>query len=109
MLQQENKSINPRKNASFKNYCNKSSNIDFKCRLKYLQVFLNSSIEVAQKYFHNTVNKLINTERDCKVYWSIFKISLNYKKIPVGPPLFYENRFITDFKEKAELFIFFLF
>ena len=64
-------------------------------------------IEVAQKYFHNAVNKLINTQRDCKLYWSILKISLNYKKIPVVLPLIYEIRFITDFKEKAELFIFF--
>ena len=31
------------------------------------------------------------------------KIFLNNKKIPVIPPLYYENRFITDFKKKAEL------
>ena len=29
---------------------------------------------------------------------------LNYKKMPLIPPLCYENRFITDFKEKTELF-----
>ena len=29
---------------------------------------------------------------------------LNNKKIPIIPPLFHENKFITDFKEKAELF-----
>ena len=29
---------------------------------------------------------------------------LNNKKIPLIPPLFHENRFIIDFKEKAELF-----
>ena len=29
---------------------------------------------------------------------------LNNKKIPLIPPLYYDNRFITDFKEKAELF-----
>ena len=28
---------------------------------------------------------------------------LNNNKIPLIPPLFRENRFITDFKEKAEL------
>ena len=32
------------------------------------------------------------------------KIFLHNKKIPLIPSLFYENRFITDFKEKAELF-----
>ena len=29
---------------------------------------------------------------------------LDNNKIPLIPPLFYENCFITDFKEKAELF-----
>ena len=32
------------------------------------------------------------------------KSFLNNKKIPLIPPLFHENRFITDFKEKAEPF-----
>ena len=34
----------------------------------------------------------------------MLKIFLNNKKIPLIPPLFYENCFITDFKVKAELF-----
>ena len=29
---------------------------------------------------------------------------LNSKKIPLIPPLFHSNRFISDFKHKAELF-----
>ena len=29
---------------------------------------------------------------------------LNNKKTPIIPPLFYESRLVTDFKEKAELF-----
>ena len=29
---------------------------------------------------------------------------LNNKKTPIVPPLFYENRFVADFKKKAELF-----
>ena len=29
---------------------------------------------------------------------------LNNKKTPIIPPLFYKNRFVTDFKKKAELF-----
>ena len=29
---------------------------------------------------------------------------LNNKKIPLIPPLFYKNRFITYFEEKAEIF-----
>ena len=56
-----------------------------------------------EKYYYNAVNKLINTQKNYKVFWSLFKIFLN-KKIPIIPPLLYENRFITDFKEKAQLF-----
>ena len=76
-----------------------------KCRLKYLQAYLNASIKVArEKYHHNTVNKLINTQKNSKVNWSLSKIFLNNKKMPITPPLFNEKFFINDFKEKAELF-----
>ena len=76
-----------------------------KCRLKYLETCLNASVEVAkEKYCHNTVNKLMNTQKNSKVYWPLLKILLNNNKIPIIRPLFYENRFVTDFKEKDELF-----
>ena len=56
------------KRTAFKNYRNYSSNIDSKFRLKYLQACLNASIAVAkEKYCHNTVNKLINTQKNSKV------------------------------------------
>ena len=88
------------KNVAFKNY------IAWKCCLKYLRTSLNASIEVAkEKYYHDTVNKLMNTQKN--YYWSLLKISLNNKKILIIPPLFYENRFITDFKEKDNFLIFY--
>ena len=46
----------------------------------------------------------MNIQKNSKLYWSLLKIFLNNKKIPNIPPLFYENRFITDFKEEAQLF-----
>ena len=55
-------------NVAFKNYCNNSSNIDLKCRLKCLQACPNASIEVAKEKHHNTANKLINTQKSYKVY-----------------------------------------
>ena len=39
-----------------------------------------------------------------KTYWSLLKLFLNNKKIPIMPLLFHENKFVTCFKEKAELF-----
>ena len=48
-------------------------------------------------------NKLINTQKSSKAYWSLLKDFLNNKKIPFFPPLFHKNCFMTDLKEKAEL------
>ena len=48
----------------------------------------------------------MNTQKNSKVYWSLLIFFLNNKKIPIIPPLFHENRFITDFKEKAQLLTF---
>ena len=76
-----------------------------KGRLKYLQAYVNAFTEVAKEKYHNTVNTLLNTQKKSKVYWSLLKIFLNY--ISNTPPLFYENRFITDFKEKFKLLNFF--
>ena len=38
-----------------------------------------------------------------KTYWSILKLLLN-KEIPCIPPLFYQNKYLTDFKKKSKLF-----
>ena len=39
-----------------------------------------------------------------KTYWSLLKTFLNNKKIPCIPPLLQHNKYVTDFKKKAELF-----
>ena len=39
-----------------------------------------------------------------KVYWSILKTLLNNKKIPCIPPIYHNNNYITDLKEKAQIF-----
>ena len=38
---------------------------------------------------------------------ALLKKFLNNRKIPVISPLFHNNKLVTDFKEKAELFNFF--
>ena len=48
--------------------------------------------------------KLSKKATSSKTYWSILKTFLNDKKIPWIPPLFHDNKFVIDFKEKAELF-----
>ena len=39
-----------------------------------------------------------------KAYWSILKTVLNSKKIACIPPIYHNNNYITDFKEKAQIF-----
>ena len=48
--------------------------------------------------------KLTNVSKNCKACWFLLRRLLNNKKIPLIPPLFHENKFVTDFKEKAEFF-----
>ena len=39
-----------------------------------------------------------------KTYWSVLKSFHNNNKIPCIPPIFHDKRFVTNFKEKVELF-----
>ena len=72
---------------------------------KFLQENLNNSIESCkQSYYCRIANKLNNSQKNSRSYWSLIKIILNNKKLPLIPPFYNENCFITDFKEKAKLF-----
>ena len=74
-------------------------------KFKALQYQLPISIEESkEKYYTKLSSKLANPLISLKTYWSILKACLNNKKIPCIPPLFHANKFVTDFKEKAELF-----
>ena len=57
-----------------------------------------------ERYYARIANRLNNTQKSSKTYWSLLKIFLNNKKSRLYHRYFHENRFITDFKEKAELF-----
>ena len=48
--------------------------------------------------------KFNTIQKSTKAYWALLKIFLNNRKIPVIPPLFHNNKFVTDFKGKVELF-----
>ena len=60
-----------------------------------------SKLRLTQK-----LTKKLNTiQKSTKVYWALLKIFLNNRKIPVIPPLFHNNKFVTDFKEKLNFLI----
>ena len=50
------------------------------------------------------LQKLTSIQKNTEAYWALLTIFLTNRKIPVIPPLFHNNKSITDFKEKAELF-----
>ena len=72
---------------------------------QFLQSRLNSLIEKSKlKYYARLSKKLLDPATSPKSYWSILKIFLNNKEIPCIPPLLHENKFIIDFRRKAEIF-----
>ena len=48
--------------------------------------------------------RLNDPSASAKSYWTVLKTFYNKRKIPLIPPLFVNNSFVTDFKEKANLF-----
>ena len=92
-------------NLAFKSYCCSSKSMFLLEKFKTIQYQLNISIEKSkEKYYTKLSSRLADPLTSLKTYWSILKTLLNNKKILCIPPLFHENKFITDFKEKAELF-----
>ena len=93
------------KNKIRKSYQRFKSNSQLLSKLNLLQEQLYFLINKSkQNYYSRVASKLTNIQRNSKTYWSLLNRFLNNKKIPLIPPLLHENKFVTDFKEKAELF-----
>ena len=56
------------------------------------------------KYYSKVAKELLDLSTSPKTYWSILKTFLNNKKTSVIPLIFHDNRFITEFKQKAKIF-----
>ena len=70
-----------------------------------LQSKLNSLIKKCEfNYYARLSQKLSDSITSPKSYWSILKTFLKNKKIHYIPPLLHHDKFITNFKEKAEIF-----
>ena len=92
-------------NLAFKSYCCSNRNMFLLEKFKALQSQLHISfIESQEKCYTKLSSRLADPLTSPKTCWSVLKTFLNNKKIPCIPPLFHENKFVTDFKEKAELF-----
>ena len=47
-----------------------------------------------------------NVNKNCKAYWSLLRRLSNNKRVSLIPSSFHEKKFVTNFKEKAEFFLF---
>ena len=82
-------------------FTNNGSNLE---RFRSLQNNLTITIKIAkQQHFAKIYKKLSNLTISSKTYCSILKYLLTCRKVPCIPPIFLNNRFITDFRGKAEL------
>ena len=94
-----------KKNAIYKNYLKNNKSNQSSATFQSFQSQLSSLItNLGNKYYSKVAKKLLDPSTSPKTYCSILKTFLNNKKIPVIPPIFHDNKFITDFKQKAETF-----
>ena len=92
-------------NNKYRSYILSKKNPQIFEKVKYLQnqlKFLTESIK--ERYCLRISKKLKDPMTSAKTYCSILKSLLNNKKIHCIPPLFHQNKYVTDFKKKAELF-----
>ena len=92
-------------NQFYKRFIRSNKTLFYINQFKALQDELNFLIENSKNnYYSKLSQKLFDKATSSKAYWSIVKIFLNDKKIPCIPPVFHDNKFVIDFREKAELF-----
>ena len=85
------------KTTAFNSFRKNSANSELKRHLVCLSKRVKATVESSkQKYYFPIANKLNNITKISKSYWFLLKIFLINKKIPLTPPLFHENCFITD-------------
>ena len=100
------KSLINEKLRTYNAYRKNIGNSQLRKNLSSLQQRLRDLIDnPKQKYFLRLTQKLNTVQKSTKAYWTLLKNFLNNRKIPVIPPLFHNNKFFTDFKEKANFLI----
>ena len=93
------------KDNAYKKYARNGRNAHDLQHFNILVDQLNENIEQSkQKYYQNLSTKLNNPSTNRKKYWLIIKTLFNGKKVPLIPPLLVNDNFVTNFKEKANIF-----
>ena len=82
----------------------KSGSIDY-TSLNVLTLDISNAVGSSKlKYHERLANKLHDPKTAPKTYWAILKTFVNGSKIPLIPPQLVDNKLITNFLDKANLF-----
>ena len=74
-------------------------------KLKTMQHLIYETLDSCKsKYYENISKKLCSKGIAPKYHWLLLKTMLNDKKVPCILPIFHDNKFITDFSKKIDLF-----
>ena len=89
----------------YKKYVNENKDHRVFDKVKCLQNERNSIIESnKQRQYSRLSKQLVDPMTSTKSYWSTLKRFFNNKRIPCISPLSNQNKYVTDFKEKEEIF-----
>ena len=104
-MNSEIKSAFRKKTRYYKNFIRRGRCEDDRIALEDVTRHFSELISSSQNsYFSKLAGKLNDPLLAPKAYWSILNRFLGKKKIPLIPPLFLNGNFVSDFKEKADLF-----
>ena len=99
------KVIHEKKNQGHKKYINNKSNFLFLQNINNLQAQIKTLIDISKpNYFFQISAKKESTSINTKCYWFLLKAFLNNKKLPCIPPLYYNDKFVCDFKQQSKTF-----
>ena len=105
------KKIIQEKSNVYKSYRNSknNNNTHYLRKLKVLQEDLHNAIKASKLNYYSLIRyKLTHIQKNAKVYSTLLKSFFNSKKIPLSPPLFHGNDYVTDFNKKVHFLILFL-
>ena len=92
-------------NSMYKNYKrNGKKTEDYELLTKAVSEVSQLIEKSKDEYYYRLGKRLNDPSTSAKSYWTILKTFYNKRKIPLIPPLLVNNSFVTDFKEKANLF-----
>ena len=93
------------KNKFYRQYMRYQTQISSLLKVEDLHNETGNLITKSKEKYYQRINAKLNDPSLCnKAYCLIPKNFYNGKKVPIMPPLFINNKFVTNFQEKANIF-----